>query len=204
MKYSDYALGQFFRGARQQSFWTNTIFVVVADHGARVYGAQSIPIHSYEIPLVILGPAVVTTPRRLPQLGCSLDVSPTVLGLLGRPYETMFFGRDLLKGQPQEGRALLNHNRDIGLLVRDRLVVLGLMQTAEFYQGDPKIVDMSLLPNPGGAERELEQDAMAIYQVADDLYVHQRYRIDDGPASKSSISGASTSSTISRVGGFTQ
>ena len=36
VKYSDYSLGQFFRGARQQSFWTNTIFVVVADHGARV------------------------------------------------------------------------------------------------------------------------------------------------------------------------
>ena len=204
VKYSDYALGQFFRGARQQSFWTNTIFVVVADHGARVYGAQSIPIHSYEIPLVILGPAVVTTPRRLPQLGCSLDVSPTVLGLLGRPYETMFFGRDLLKGQPREGRALLNHNRDIGLLVRDRLAVLGLMQTVEFYQGDPKRVDMSLLANPGAAERELEQDAMAIYQVADDLYVHQRYRIDDGPASKSPNSGARTPSTISRVGGLTQ
>ncbi len=204
VKYSDYALGQFFRGAKQQSFWTNTIFVVVADHGARVYGAQSIPIHSYEIPLVMLGPAAVTAPRRLPQLGCSLDVSPTVLGLLGRPYETMFFGRDLLKSPPQEGRALLNHNRDIGLLLQDRMVVLGLMQTVEFYQDDPKMVDMSLLTNPGNAERELEKDAMAIYQVADDLYVHQRYRIDDGPASKSPNSGAKTSSTISRVGGFTQ
>ncbi len=204
VKYSDYALGQFFRGAKQQSFWTNTIFVVVADHGARVYGAQSIPIHSYEIPLVILGPAVVTAPRRLPQLGCSLDVSPTVLGLLGRPYETMFFGRDLLKSPPHEGRALLNHNRDIGLLVHDRLVVLGLMQTGEFYQGDPKMVDMSLLTNPGNAERELEQDAIAIYQVADDLYVHQHYRIDDGPATKSPNNGAKTPSTISRVGGFTQ
>ena len=50
MKYSDYALGQFFQAARKEAFWTNTIFVVVADHGARVYGSQSIPIHSYEIP----------------------------------------------------------------------------------------------------------------------------------------------------------
>ncbi len=99
---------------------------------------------------------------------------------------------------------MLNHNRDIGLLLQDRMVVLGLMQTVEFYQDDPKMVDMSLLTNPGNAERELEKDAMAIYQVADDLYVHQRYRIDDGPASKSPNSGAKASSTISRVGGFTQ
>ena len=49
------------------------------------------------------------------------------------------------KSQPAEGRALLNHNRDIGLLTHDRLVVLGLLQTVEFYQGDPKLVDMNVL-----------------------------------------------------------
>ena len=182
VKYSDYALGRFFQAAKKEPFWTNTVFVVVADHGARVFGAQSIPIHSYEIPLLITGPAVVKSPSRVPQLGCSLDVPTTVLGLLGRPYETMFFGRDLLRSQPEEGRGFLNHNRDIGLLTHDRLVVLGLKQTVEFYQGDPKVVEMSPLPHPADADRELEKDAIAIYQVADDLYMHRRYRIDEMPA----------------------
>jgi phosphoglycerol transferase MdoB-like AlkP superfamily enzyme len=182
VKYSDYALGQFFKAARREAFWTNTIFAVVADHGARVYGKQSIPIHSYEIPLLIAGPAVVKGPSRIGQLGCSLDVPTTILGLLGRPYESLFFGRDLLKSQPGEGRALLHHNRDIGLLTHDRMAVLGLMQTAEFYHGDPKAVDMSLLAQPTEADREIEKDAIAIYQVADDLYMHQRYRIDGAPA----------------------
>jgi phosphoglycerol transferase MdoB-like AlkP superfamily enzyme len=181
-KYSDYALGRFFQAAKKEAFWTNTVFAVVADHGARVYGKQSIPIHSYEIPLLIAGPAVVKSPSRVGQLGCSLDVPTTVLGLLGRPYESLFFGRDLLKSQPAEGRALLNHNRDIGLLRLDRLVVLGLMQTVEFYQGDPKVVDMSLLAQTTDADREIERDAIAIYQVADDLYMHRRYRIDGEPA----------------------
>jgi phosphoglycerol transferase MdoB-like AlkP superfamily enzyme len=178
VKYSDYALGRFFEAARKEPFWTNTIFAVIADHGARVYGKQSIPIHSYEIPLVILGPAVVKSPLRLGQLGCSLDTAPTLLGLLGRPYETMFFGRDLLAMKPEEGRVFLNHNRDIGMLFHDRLAVLGLMQTVEFYEGDPKRVDMALLPKPTDADRELEKDAIAIYQVADDLYIHRRYHLD--------------------------
>ena len=181
VKYSDYALGRFFQAAKQEAFWTNTLFAVVADHGARIYGEQTIPIHSYEIPLLIAGPAVVKHPSRVAQLGCSLDVPTTILGLLGRPYETMFFGRDLLKAKPEEGRALLNHNRDIGMLKGDRLVVLGLRQTVEFYQGDPK-VDMTLLRQPAAAERELEKDATAIYQVADDLYIHQRFQIDGVPA----------------------
>ena len=181
VKYSDYALGRFFEAARKESFWTNTIFVVVADHGARVYGNQSIPIHSYEIPLLIAGPAVVKGRQRIGQLGSSLDVSPTILGLVGRPYETLFFGRDLLKSRPEEGRAFLNHNRDIGMLKHDRLVVLGLKQAVEFYAGDPKLVEMSPLLQVDDADRELARDAAAIYQVADELYTLQGYRIDSKP-----------------------
>lgn len=179
VKYSDWCLGKFFSDAKRESFWTNTVFAVVADHGARVYGSQKIPIHSYEIPLVILGPAAVKVPRRLGMLGSSLDVSPTILGLIGRPYETLFFGRDLLNDPPEEDRALLNHNRDIGLFASDRMVVLGFPKTTEFYQGDPKVVDLKPMSSPGELEADLEKDTISIYQVADDLYMHRRYRIDE-------------------------
>ena len=180
VKYSDWCLGQFFQAAKKEPFWTNTVFVVVADHGARVYGSQSIPIFSYEIPLVILGPAVVKAPTRIGQLGCSLDVAPTVLGLIGRPYDTMFFGRNLLKEQPTEGRVFINHNRDIGIMEKQRLVVLGLQKTEEFYSGDPKVAEMEPLAKPTVADAEIKTNAIAVYQVADDLYMHDRYRIDTG------------------------
>ncbi len=188
VKYSDYALGQFFEKAKKETFWTNTVFAVVADHGDRVYGRQSIPIHSYEIPLVILGPAVVKEPMRIGQVGGSLDVGPTLLGLVGRPYDSLFFGRDLLKVTAGEGRALLNHNRDIGMLAHDRLVVLGLMGTTEYYAGDPKQVDVSLMKAPSELEREIEQDTISIYQVADELYTHSAYRIDPQPTEASTVS----------------
>ena len=181
VKYSDWCLGRFFEKARKESYWTNTVFVVVADHGARVYGSQDIPIFSYEIPWVILGPAVVKEPRQIGTLGSSLDVSPTLLGLVGRPYETLFFGRDLLKDPPEGARALLNHNRDIGLFARDRMVVLGLQKAAEFYQGDPKVAELKPVAQATPEFLELENQATAIYQVADDLYMHRLYRIDGMP-----------------------
>jgi phosphoglycerol transferase MdoB-like AlkP superfamily enzyme len=179
VKYSDWCLGQFFAAAKKEPFWTNTIFVVVADHGARVYGSQSIPIFSYEIPLVIFGPAVVKKPSRIGQLGCSLDVAPTVLGLIGRPYDTLFFGRDLLKEQPDAGRVFINHNRDIGIMEKQRLVVLGMQKTEEFYSGDPKVANMQPLNKPAKSDREIQTNAIALYQVADDLYMHERYRLDE-------------------------
>jgi len=161
----------------------------VADHGARVYGSQSIPIFSYEIPLVILGPAVVKSPSRIGQLGCSLDVAPTVLGLIGRPYDTLFFGRDLLKEKPNEGRVFINHNRDIGVMEHQRMVVLGLQKTEEFYSGDPKVTNMEPLSGPTPSDREIETNAIAVYQVADDLYMHDRYRLDQSAAPAPAAAG---------------
>lgn len=178
VKYSDWCLGEFFKAAKNEPFWTNTIFAVVADHGARVYGSQSIPIKSYEIPLVILGPAVVKEPARLDQLGCSLDVPVTLLGLLGRPYESLFFGRDLLKGNPANERVLINHNRAIGIWAKDRMIVLGLQKGVEYYEGDPKKVVVHPLANPGQREFDLENDCAALFQVADDLYMNRRYHLD--------------------------
>lgn len=178
VKYSDWCLGEFFKAAKREPFWTNTIFVVVADHGARVYGKQEIPIKSYEIPLVILGPAVVKEPKRLDQLGCSLDVPVTLLGLLGRPYESLFFGRDLLKGDPAHERVLINHNRSIGIWAKERMIVLGLQKRVQYYEGDPKKVEVHLLANPGAQESELEKDCAALFQVADDLYMNRRYHLD--------------------------
>ena len=55
------------------------------------------------------------------------------------------------------------------------------VEADEFYQGDPKRVEMSLLPQPADSDIELEKDATALYQVADELYIHQRYRIDESP-----------------------
>ena len=190
VKYTDYALGQFFQAARRETFWTNTIFVVVADHGARVYGRQTIPMESYEIPLLILGPAAVRQPARVGILGGQLDVAPTLLGLIGRPYQSTFFGRDLLRLPPDAGRALLHHNRDIGLYRDERLAVMSLNRVREFYHGDPKRGPPQPVREPDPVDLAVEADATALFQVADDLYTRRAFNFLDAPASLSASTGA--------------
>ncbi len=181
VKYSDYALGRFFDMVRKEPFWTNTIFVVAADHGARVYGSQTIPIQSYEVPVLVVGPAVVPEPRRVSTLGCQLDVAPTILGLIGRPYETVFFGHDLLRDHDVPSRVLLNHNRSIGIYADERLVTFSLNKTVEYFRGNPKTTQMLRDDSPDERSKELEKDATALFQVADDLYMNRRFRIDSTP-----------------------
>jgi phosphoglycerol transferase MdoB-like AlkP superfamily enzyme len=186
VKYADYALGQFFRAVKKEPFWTNTIFVVLADHGARVYGSMSIPIDSYEIPWVVLGPAVVKQPVKIGTLGGSLDVAPTILGLIGRPYESLFFGQDLLNTSPEKKRIFLNHNRDIGMMAHDKMVVLGLRKGVEHFEGHPKS-ELKMVQKPSEADLQAELDTAAMYQVADDLYVNRRYRLDSTRAPEKSV-----------------
>lgn len=182
VKYTDWALGDFFEKVKKELFWKDTIFVVVADHGARVYGSQTIPLKSYEIPMIVLGPAVVPQPRRVSELGCQLDVAPTVLGLLGRPYDSMFFGRDLLKEGTGPGRVLMHHNRSIGVFGLDRLVVFGLNRQVTAWSGNLKSTELTPLEEPDAAAVEISRHGQALFRVADDLYLQRRYRVRPAPA----------------------
>ncbi len=178
VKYTDWALGDFFKKVKREPFWKDTIFVVVADHGARVYGSQSIPMKSYMIPCLIAGPAVVPKPVRVSTLGCQLDVAPTILGLIGRPYDSLFFGHDLMRQTaPEQSRCLMHHNRSIAIYRDQRQVVFGLNKSVEYWTGDPRSGTMSRTDSPDAIARELQLDGTALFQVADDLYMNRRYRV---------------------------
>lgn len=180
VKYADWALGDFFDRARKEAFWNDTIFVVIADHGARVYGRQTIPLKSYQIPWLIVAPGLITTPRRDDSSGCQLDVIPTLLGLIGRPYRSLFFGHDLLKnGGGERDRSLLNHNRSIAVYHHQREIVLGLNKTVEYWYGDAGSVFMKRVVDTDSEFRSICDDGIALFQVADDLYTHRWYRLED-------------------------
>jgi len=120
-----------------------------------------------------VGPGIA--PRRVDTIGCSLDVAPTIMGLLGRPYESVFFGRDLLHDPPEEARALMHHDHDIGILENGRLIIFGLNKTAEFYRIDPRTRDFVPTAGDDPAEARVADHGIALFQVADDLYTHRNY-----------------------------
>ena len=82
--------------------------------------------------MLIAGPAAVAQAKRVETLGCQLDVAPTIMSLIGRPYDSVFYGRDLLS--PASARfALLNHNRSIALYREPELVALSLGKVIERF-----------------------------------------------------------------------
>lgn len=95
VKYADYALGEFIAAAKRSGYWDNTVFLIVADHAARVHGAELVPIELYHIPALILGKDI--DPRTYERLASQVDLIPTLLPLLGVDAALPATGIDLLR-----------------------------------------------------------------------------------------------------------
>ncbi|HYU31511.1 MAG TPA: LTA synthase family protein [Thermoanaerobaculia bacterium] len=169
VRYADYAVGRFLRQARGHSFFQNTLFVVMGDHGARVYGAAEIPLPSYEVPILFYAPGVIPAGQRIDTLASAMDIPPTILGVLGVEYDSKFFGHDLFRIDPSAGRALMTHNNEIALLRGARMAVLGLHASTALYDVTPDGA-LNPVPAPDAGGRELIEDAIAYYNGADREY----------------------------------
>ena len=177
VQYADWALGRFVREARTHAFFDSTVFVLMGDHGPRVYGAAEIPLPSYTVPVVFYAPGIVPAGARLNDIASSMDVPPTVLGLLGGAYDSKFFGRDVLSPSPRTGLAVMTHNNEIALMRGGRMAVLGLRGAATVYDVD-SIGGLHQLSAPDTSGKALVEDAIAYFQTADELYRNGAYRFD--------------------------
>lgn len=172
VRYADYAVGRFFDLVRNKPYFADTVFVIVGDHGARIYGREEIPMRSYELPLVVYAPKHIK-PARVSTLMSQIDIAPTVLGMLNVSYDSVFFGRDALLAGDHSPYALLSHNRDVALFHDRSLVVLGIQRAVTSY-------DYSKITNDQHrVERDPDEvrDAASVFQTAYNLYRHGLYRM---------------------------
>ena len=135
VKYSDYALGTFFDKAKKSEYWDNTIFIIIADHDARVHGSQLVPVAHFHIPALILGKGI--EPKIDERLASNIDMPPTLLSLIGVDALTPMIGRDLTKPLAKEDeRAMMQFDKNFGYLTRDNFVVFSPGEKVTSYKYD--------------------------------------------------------------------
>lgn len=84
VKYTDYALKLFFELAKKESWFKDTVFVIVADHCASSAGRTELPLDRYRIPCLIY--ADFLEAEQIDKLASQIDVMPTVMELLNFSY----------------------------------------------------------------------------------------------------------------------
>ncbi|WP_314278719.1 LTA synthase family protein [Capnocytophaga sputigena] len=130
VKYTDYALKRFFEMAKQQKWYKNTIFVIVADHCASSAGSTELPLDGYRIPCFIVADFI--TPKKIDVMMSQIDVMPTVMGLLNFSYTSKFIGQDVLK-EGYQPRAYIATYQDLGYLTPDKLTIISPLRKTTQY-----------------------------------------------------------------------
>jgi phosphoglycerol transferase MdoB-like AlkP superfamily enzyme len=166
--YTDWAIGDFIKRAKDKPYFKDTVFVITADHDASSAGKASIPMNRYHIPLWIYAPAHIA-PRKVERLTAQMDIPPTLLGLLHFSYRSRFFGYDVFQLEPGRERVFPATYEKLGYLRHDTLTVL-----------EPGRKMEQLVPNLDTGEATpatpvndtLVDEAIAYYQVAANLFKH--------------------------------
>ena len=113
VEYADWAIGNFLSKARKQSWYNNTVFVILADHGKLVGKVSGELPESYNhIPLLIFGPGVEN--KRVDKLANQVDLMPTLMSLLGISYQYDGFGID----QTKDERPMVFYSADNQIVAR--------------------------------------------------------------------------------------
>ncbi len=173
VRYADWSVGHYVDLLRQHGLAEDTLVLVVGDHGARVYGREEIPTHSYRIPALFLGVDPKLRGQSLERLCSQVDLAPTLVELAGLRATVPFLGTSLLGLPDDGGRAFVHHNRDVGILVDDALVVLQLQQGLAFYERTGRAHhDFRRIEPKDASERlrSLADDAAAVFGTAYELY----------------------------------
>lgn len=151
-KYADHALGEFFRRAQASPYWEDTVFLVVADHDSRVFGASLVPIERFHIPGMILGAGI--EPRRDGRIASQIDLAPTLLSLIGIEDPTPLLGQDLTHPDVlQPGRAMMQYDRNYAWMQGESVVVLQPGKPASGYRYQFDGHRMTPGPIPPGMDR---------------------------------------------------
>ncbi len=174
VKYADYALGKFIAEAKQQAYWKDTVFLIVADHDNRVYGDSLVPIKKFHIPGLILGADI--QPKRITTQASQIDLGATLLSLMGVSSEHPMIGRDLARDSTAPGRAMLQFDNHYAWLEGASATILRPGKPALLGKYDAASGQLTMgtaAPTKAQVDR-----AMAHVVLPSLLYREQRYKLE--------------------------
>lgn len=179
VKYTDFAIGKWLEGVKQQAWYKDAVIVILADHTHMGRGKAELPPANYHIPLLIHAPGLIK-PGNFDPITSQIDLAPTLLGLLQVPYSSRFFGQDALKDGENNQRAYFANQQTVGLYRNGRVVEL-------YPNRRIRVVDAESNRelNPQAKEHEpLVDEAIRSYQSASYAFKHDLLKRPPGPQGK--------------------
>lgn len=183
MRLVDHSLGHFFRIARKEDYFENTLFVMYGDHGSpaaaehRPLAERQLRLPRYHVPLVFYAPKRLE-PRVVDEVASQLDVLPTAVGLAGASGVNSTLGRDLFDPALAGRRYAftierIEKNPLLGIVSKDfYLQVSADGSQRELHRLASETPRADVSAEEPEAAAELEEVAFGLYQAARYMRYH--------------------------------
>ncbi len=132
VEYADWSLRLFLDSASKKKWFSNTLFVFIADHGSPIRVTYDISLDYHHIPLIIYSPELLGKPETLDCIGGQIDVFPTLMGILKVPYINNTLGIDLLR--EKRPYIFMNDDDKMGVIDNDRFLIFYPKGTSKLYK----------------------------------------------------------------------
>lgn len=172
MRYSDWALGQFFEKARRSPYFNDTLFVVVGDHG---FGAREqlteMDLYRFHVPLLLIAPGIQQAlGANRDTVGSQVDLVPTIMGRLGEGVRHQCWGRDLLSLPASDsGFAIIKpsgSDQTVAMLRGERILVQPKDRPSRLYRYQLGSQPQAILLPPDEMDDSLNLQLRAYLQTA--------------------------------------
>jgi phosphoglycerol transferase MdoB-like AlkP superfamily enzyme len=180
--YTDYCFKTLIENAKKQSWFNNTIFAFVGDHGVEGETSAMYPdvwdkgtLSDEHVPLLFYAPQLLT-PQTRHEVVSQIDILPTIARMLHQPFVNTTLGRDLLNSKNKMDAAFIIHHDEgnIGLVTDDYYFVKNLRISRKTLL--PMNSNTLSLSNQqqDSIENKLSQLTSAIYETAKWMLVNNK------------------------------
>lgn len=136
-QYADWAIGNFISNAKKQSWYNNTVFLFVGDHGVS-NGPYEMKLTFNHVPFIIHQPNrfkadTISSPCYQP------DIVPTIMGIAGITFQNKTFGINVLK--KQHPFVVFSADDKLGLVDKDGFYFYKTLSNNQRYLRKYKNID---------------------------------------------------------------
>lgn len=162
--YTDYSLKRFFTEAKKSPWFSNTIFVLVADHGNQTFYSEYYkPIQRFAVPIIIYKPnsQYVGVDEDLAQ---QIDIYPTILDMIGYPKPFRSWGRSLLDKKATPPFVINSTGNLYQFSEGDYICIFDGKKSIGFYDKEDKGLTTNLIGKRNAAMNALELHCKAFIE----------------------------------------
>lgn len=175
--YADYCIAQFFATASRSKWYTNTLFIITADHTSEA----NLPKYSsdyglYRIPIIIYDPTQDLSQYSDQKPAQQIDIMPTILSYLNYKAPVFCFGKNLL--DTTEERFAINYKQpDYQIMDQQYMLKFnGETATALYNIIEDKTLSKNLISLNSEDKKRLETHLKAFIQQYNHALIYNKMR----------------------------